>query len=206
MPVKLNGATSGGVTLDVPAVAGTNTLTLPARTGTVITSADSATVTQAMLAGNVAGNGPSFSINLSSAQTVSNSVATKAQLNSEEFDFGGCYNNTASTATLNGLSVPAYAFMPNVAGYYQINGSVNMTASTSATVGYVALNKNGTEYKRGQQLNFVSGNCNVFGAAISTIVYLNGSTDYVELAGYIGGSGTLQFASAWMNGYLARSA
>lgn len=38
MPVKINGATSGGVTLDVPAVAGSNTLTLPARTATVATN------------------------------------------------------------------------------------------------------------------------------------------------------------------------
>lgn len=36
MPVKLNGATSGSVTIDAPAVAGTNTLTLPAATGTII--------------------------------------------------------------------------------------------------------------------------------------------------------------------------
>jgi hypothetical protein len=35
MPVKLNGATSGSVTIDVPAVAGTNTQTLVAATGTL---------------------------------------------------------------------------------------------------------------------------------------------------------------------------
>jgi len=38
MPVKLNGATSGSVTIDAPAVAGTTTLTLPATTGTFNTS------------------------------------------------------------------------------------------------------------------------------------------------------------------------
>jgi hypothetical protein len=35
----LNGATSGSVTLESPAVSGSNTLTLPANTGTVLTSA-----------------------------------------------------------------------------------------------------------------------------------------------------------------------
>lgn len=55
MPVKLKGATSGDVTLDVPAVAGTNTLTLPAKTGNLITSADTGTVTQTMLAAGLAG-------------------------------------------------------------------------------------------------------------------------------------------------------
>jgi len=38
MPVKLNGSTSGSVTIDAPAVAGTTTLTLPATTGTFNTS------------------------------------------------------------------------------------------------------------------------------------------------------------------------
>ena len=36
----LNGATSGSVTLDVPAVSGTTTLTLPSTSGTVVTSAN----------------------------------------------------------------------------------------------------------------------------------------------------------------------
>lgn len=38
MPLVLTGATSGSVTVDVPAVAGTNTLTIPANTGTIITT------------------------------------------------------------------------------------------------------------------------------------------------------------------------
>lgn len=38
MPVKINGATSGGITLVATAVAGTNTLTLPALTATVATN------------------------------------------------------------------------------------------------------------------------------------------------------------------------
>ena len=35
MPVKLNGSTSGSITLDAPAIAGTTTLTFPATTGTI---------------------------------------------------------------------------------------------------------------------------------------------------------------------------
>lgn len=41
MPIQLNGATSGSVTLTAAAVAGNNTLTAPATTGTIVTSADS---------------------------------------------------------------------------------------------------------------------------------------------------------------------
>lgn len=52
--IALNGSTSGTIELAVPAAAGANTITFPARTGTVITSADSATVTNTMLAGSIA--------------------------------------------------------------------------------------------------------------------------------------------------------
>lgn len=38
--IKLKGSTSGDITLSAPAVAGTNTLTLPAKTGTVQTTSD----------------------------------------------------------------------------------------------------------------------------------------------------------------------
>jgi len=38
MPLVLSGSTSGTITLDTPAVAGSNTITLPASTGTVVTS------------------------------------------------------------------------------------------------------------------------------------------------------------------------
>jgi hypothetical protein len=45
---------------------------------------------------------------------------------------------------------------------------------------------------------------------LSTLVYLNGSTDYIELWGYANaGTGYLFNGAAgytWMNGYLARSA
>lgn len=36
MPIELKGSTSGGITLTAPAVAGTNTITLPAATGTLV--------------------------------------------------------------------------------------------------------------------------------------------------------------------------
>ena len=49
-----NGSSSGSITLSIPAVAGTNTITFPAVTGNVVTTADSATVTNAMLSGSIA--------------------------------------------------------------------------------------------------------------------------------------------------------
>jgi len=49
-----NGSSSGSITFSIPAVAGSNTLTFPAVTGNVVTTADSGTVTNAMLSGSIA--------------------------------------------------------------------------------------------------------------------------------------------------------
>ncbi len=94
MSIILQGSTSGSITLQEPAVAGTNTVTIAAQTGTL----------------NVAG--PAFSAYLSSSQTISNNTSTKMALNTETFDTNNCYDNTN------------YRFTPTVAGYYQINGTV----------------------------------------------------------------------------------
>lgn len=65
----LKGSTSGQITVTPTAVAGTNTLTLPAKTGNIITSADSGTVTGTMLASatvsgsNLTTGGPSWNSN-----------------------------------------------------------------------------------------------------------------------------------------------
>jgi hypothetical protein len=50
----LAGSTSGTVTLATPAAAGTTTITFPATTGNVVTTGDSSTVTNTMLAGSIA--------------------------------------------------------------------------------------------------------------------------------------------------------
>jgi hypothetical protein len=47
--IKLKGDTSGEITIDVPAVAGTNTLTLPATTGNVVTDSATQTLTNKTL-------------------------------------------------------------------------------------------------------------------------------------------------------------
>lgn len=47
--IVISGDTSGAITISAPAVSGTNTLTLPANTGTIITTASTSVVTPAML-------------------------------------------------------------------------------------------------------------------------------------------------------------
>jgi hypothetical protein len=52
--ITFNGSTSGTVALQATATAGSTTITLPATTGTVVTTGDSGTVTNTMLAGSIA--------------------------------------------------------------------------------------------------------------------------------------------------------
>ena len=94
--IQLPGSTSGNITIQATATAGTNTITLPSTTGTVITTGDTGTVTDAMLAGSISNgkltnssitiNGTSVSlggtrtINLSELGTVSITSPTNGQV------------------------------------------------------------------------------------------------------------------------------
>lgn len=191
MPVKLRGATSGDITLDVPAVAGSNTLTLPAKTGNIITSADSGTVSQTMLAANVAGNGPAFyAYSDNTGSSVANGVWHKLLFPNEGFDTNNCFASSR--------------FTPNVAGYYQINASVGFVPALSTNVA-LSIYKNGTELLRGAQLASL-----MFGMSMSGLVSMNGTTDYIEIYIYNGTGGTATVGnftgSTFVTGFLARAA
>lgn len=122
--VVISGDSSGAITLAAPSVAGTNTITLPASTGTVMV------------------NGPAFSAYMSANQTISTGTNTKLQINTKEFDTATAYD--ASTN---------YRFTPLVAGYYQVNGQVAWNSAASG-VTFVSIYKNGSEWKRGSQITF----------------------------------------------------
>jgi|SRR5687768_4024575 len=133
--------------------------------------------------------GPSFGANSTTSQSLSSAVLTKVTIGGEEFD-------TDSNFSTN-------RFTPTVAGYYQINGMVNLIGFP-LLVGYVAVYKNGVTEKRGSQLNAAAAaNVDCFAPVISTIIYLNGSTDYVELYVYATGT-TVSVTSAFMSGALIR--
>ena len=125
-------------------------------------------------------NTPAFKARLSSDQTVADSTDTTIAFNTEKFDLGGCYNNTGSTVTLNGISTPAYSFAPNVAGKYFVYGGARFTsASGSGTLAYVLLNKNGTNSFLG-----ISDYVPYVGQNVGGIVEMNGSSDVLKLTVY----------------------
>ena len=115
--------------------------------------------------------GPSFSaymLNGSANQGISSATFTKIKIDTEVFDTAACYDPAT------------YRFTPNVAGYYQISGGMSYSGSTAATRGMLILYKNGSGDKRFGDM-VASGN----GMAGSTLVYMNGTTDYVELYAFV---------------------
>ena len=180
----LAGNTSGSITISSPSVSGTNTLTLPANTGTVITTGST-----------FAGTGPAFSVYLAANQSVTSTVLTKITLNTETFDTNNNFDPTTN-----------YRFTPTVAGYYQINAAAQSQA-TSMSAMVLTIFKNGAAYKT--QTSALGGTPAFVSMSISDVIYLNGSTDYIELYGQVNGTSPLLSGGStptFMSGVLVRSA
>jgi hypothetical protein len=143
---------------------------------------------------------PAFSAYLSATMgSISSGVDTKITYQTEEFDTGGCFNNTASTVTLNGISTPSYSFAPNVAGYYQINAIFR--ADNSPTRQIVYLYKNGAYLKTG---NDITGSAGVT-LVLSCLVYANGTSDTFAIYGYATGSPTVASTANTFSAAMVRS-
>jgi hypothetical protein len=141
---------------------GTATISVPAVAGTP-------TLTLPTTTGTLSINGPAFSAYQSTAQTVSSSTVTKISFQSELFDTANAFDSTTN-----------YRFTPLIEGYYQVTGAVYYGNLTSLQC---YIHKNGVLY---QASPYTSQN----GSFISGLVYLNGSTDYVEMYVFILVAGT----------------
>ena len=135
---------------------------------------------------------PAFSAYASAAQTITTATDTKVVFDTEIFDTN---SNFASSR-----------FTPTVAGYYQLNATIryNGTVSSGHSMYF---------YKNGVSTGF---SCNIAAAlptlvqTASTLVYLNGSTDYMEVyASLTATTPTLGAADAntnYFSGAMVRSA
>ena len=146
--------------------------TLPALNGSALTS--------------VIPEGPAFYAELSSNQNLSSNVTTTLSLAAEGYDTDGCYNNTGSTVTLNGISTPAYSFAPNVAGYYSIHIQARPQVLTSKQAAYVfSIRKNGSTSISTAQFDVNQGSSTDAAYFTHTVlVAMNGTSDYVDFRGY----------------------
>jgi hypothetical protein len=112
---------------------------------------------------------PAFSAYLGSTQTIPHSTNTKLQFNTETFDTASCFDTSN------------YRFTPNVAGYYQINVGYLLQGTAARQYEVVAkLYKNGSSYTE-SYVSFVMGTGTTMSRNFSAVVYMNGSTDYLEV-------------------------
>ena len=136
--------------------------------------------------------GPAFSAYRNATQSVTSATWTKVQLNNEDFDTAGAFDSTTN-----------YRFTPQTAGYYLITFSVAGTSSYNDVLS--AVYKNGSEYLWGSRTASSSASYTSSG---SVVMYLNGSTDYVELFAWLssGTAPSLAAAHNRMTGCLLRPA
>ena len=141
------------------------------------------------LVGDLTPVAPAFGAYQSTLQSLSAGTYTKISFQTEEFDTDNCFDSTTN-----------YRFTPTVAGYYQLNATMSLSGASSE--GYILIRKNGSNIKAGNDVG-----SSAYGVTVSTIVSLNGTSDYVEVWGY---SGTALNTSAsqtgtYFNGCLLRA-
>lgn len=136
-------------------------------------TASNLTITVPAVTGTMNLVGPAFSAYASATTTLSNGTFTKILFATEEFDTN---NNFASST-----------FTPTVAGYYQVTFVLAMPTGTSP-VG-VSIYKNGSRFKDG---NFIVNNSTTGSINVATaLIYMNGSTDYLDAYGIQTSGGSL---------------
>jgi hypothetical protein len=148
---------------------GTTTVVATAVAGTTTLTLPAATGTVLSTAtAGVPVNGPAFSAYPSATTSLAQFTVTKITYGTEEWDTN---SNFASSR-----------FTPTVAGYYQVNASTSLASAAALT--YIYIYKNGSAYKSGNLVT--ASNWTI----VSCQVYLNGSTDYIEV--YVQQNGSTQ--------------
>lgn len=118
-------------------------------------------------------------------QSIGTNTWTKITLETENFDTDNLFASSR--------------FTPDVEGYYQFNGSMYFNNNGWCKAG---LYKNGSLYSMGPD------NINNYSATVSALVYMNGTTDYIELYGnsVSGYSVTAGTTVTYLDGALVRTA
>jgi hypothetical protein len=153
-----NASGTGTFSLASPNSSTDRTLTLPDETGTVLTSASSITQNA----------GPAFIYYTTAAGQTSfaNSTATKVIYDGKIKDTDNCVSSSR--------------FTPTVEGYYQICASTRSENSiTNASLFRLGIYKNGSVQQFAGA--YAAANNGYVYPNASALVYLNGSTDYVEI-------------------------
>ena len=182
MSIILQTPSNGSITLSEQDTASNITVTIPATTGTLLTTATA----------GVPIGGPAFYAFKSADQSLTNATRTKITFDVEPFDTNSNYATSR--------------FTPTVAGYYQLSAGISW-GGAAAGVGIVFLDKNGGQFKVGSSdpLDFTANT-----SVLSVLVYANGTTDYFEIYGTQHSGSTLVAVGGesftYFTGALVRSA
>ena len=131
---------------------------------------------------------PAFRATMSANQAISATTWTKIAFDTEEFDTNSNYDHVTN-----------YRFTPTVAGYYMISAKMQHTSAGSMLINF---------YKNGSSYAWTAYPVSSYGDNGSILVYLNGSTDYIECFGYRTTTGTINSNSAttYFSGILIQQA
>tara|TARA_B110000858_G_scaffold39549_1_gene44909 strand:+ start:565 stop:1137 length:573 start_codon:yes stop_codon:yes gene_type:complete len=140
-------------------------------------------------------NAPAFLAVSGANQSVTSGAITKVSINTEQFDTNSNYDTST------------YRFTPTVEGYYQVSGMVK--ASGSLTASQVIIYKNGSIVVSGNYF-IVTAQAALFNT-VEGLIYMNGSSDYLELFGYVVGTSpvftyTSIYNTSRFSAFLARAA
>tara|TARA_E500000081_G_scaffold29371_1_gene33036 strand:- start:1188 stop:1721 length:534 start_codon:yes stop_codon:yes gene_type:complete len=131
-------------------------------------------------------NYPAFEAYLSSDQDISDATNTKVNFDTEVFDTDNCYDNSTN-----------YRFTPTVAGKYFIYSNIRLLSSSASQLRNIFnyIYKNGSAY-RAVKFDPKDDQFNQINVPNSAIIDMNGSSDYIEMIGYIDvTSGTPRFTT-----------
>lgn len=118
----------------------------------------------------LAGNGPAFSAYATAATPIPNGVATVIPLLGKNFDTNNCHSAVTGR------------FTPNVAGYYRVDVVLSINTTDANKTFSANILKNGSGVTAGPAAR--AGTDIVAIAVASALVYMNGTTDYVECSIY----------------------
>ena len=122
---------------------------------------------------------PTFSAFTNTARNISFATYTKVTFDQKEFDTDNAFD-----------SVYLSRFNPKVPGIYEINACVGVIGTSSLTNAQIILYRNGAVNKFGTVLQVGLGTNTVHMVPLATLVQMNGTTDFLEIYTFIGGTGT----------------
>jgi len=172
----LSGFTAGEVQFLSPTIAGTLTNVEPILAGQInkpLLIADTTTSgyfvnMRGVEITSIANKVGSFKVFLSVAQSIADNTVTKIQFADEVFDKEGWYDNVTN-----------FRYTPQVAGQYMFGVTSGFAVDSAIDIVQAEIHKNATAVAINREMSDLGGT-NIIGESVTTMVDMNGSTDFIE--------------------------